>query len=76
MQAYKSTPGITSIVVSQSTKTDGAINTRVCLDPRNQNKATRQPYYYQTIVDIIPKLAGVQYITVIDMKTGNWQVHP
>ena len=68
----RATPWINSLVVSQSTKADGTIYTRACLDSKNLNNIIiREPCYYWTINHIIPKLAGMKYIRVTDMKSGN-----
>ena len=59
----------------QSTKAEGTTKAKVNLDSRNLNKAiAREPNYYWIIDDIIPKLVGVKYITVMDMKSGYQQV--
>ena len=45
---HKSTSWINSFKVSQSSKTDGTIKSRVCLDPRHLKYAIiRESYYYQ-----------------------------
>ena len=72
---HKAMSWITSFVQSQSTKVDGTIKHRICLDPRNLNKAIiREPCYYRIINDTILRVAGVKCITLIEMKSGYWQV--
>ncbi|RXN21321.1 Retrovirus-related Pol poly from transposon [Labeo rohita] len=48
---------------------------RVCLDPRDLNKAIKCPHYpLPTLEDITPKLAGARYFSVMDTRSGYWAV--
>ncbi|KAJ8257246.1 hypothetical protein GJAV_G00183530 [Gymnothorax javanicus] len=48
---------------------------RICLDPRNLNKAIQRPHYpLLTLDDITPKLAGAQYFSVLDARSGYWAI--
>lgn len=48
---------------------------RVCLDPRDLNKAIKHPYYpLPTLEDITPKLARACYFSVMDARSGYWAV--
>nr|XP_015833782.1 PREDICTED: uncharacterized protein K02A2.6-like [Tribolium castaneum] len=48
---------------------------RLCLDPKDLNKAIKREHYMiPTAQDIIPRLAGKKIFTVIDMSAGFWHV--
>ncbi|KAL6462444.1 hypothetical protein MHYP_G00288660 [Metynnis hypsauchen] len=48
---------------------------RVCLDPRPLNKAIQRPHYpLPTLDDITPRLAGAQYFSVLDARSGYWTI--
>ena len=48
---------------------------RVCLDPKDLNKAIkRSKYMMPTIDDILPKVSKGKVFTVLDAKDGFWQV--
>ena len=65
------TPWVNSTVVT--TKPNGTI--RLCLDPRDLNKAIqRTPYYVRTIDDVIPKVSGASHFSILDARSGFWQV--
>ena len=52
---------------------------RICLDPRNLNKALeREPYYTYTIEEIAGKCHGMTWFTITDFNKGYWMVkiHP
>ena len=51
------------------TKPNGKL--RVCLDPKDlYNKAVKDhPYYTPTLDDVLPKLNGAQYFTILDART-------
>jgi len=54
-------------------KKDGSL--RLCLDPRDLNKAIKREHYrIPTCEDVIAKLSGKSVFTVIDMKDGFWQI--
>ena len=48
---------------------------RICLDPRDINKALKREHYScPTVDDIAAKLHGAQVFTVLDATSGYWQV--
>ena len=48
---------------------------RVCLDPRDLNKAVkRNTYYTRSVDDIIPKVCNAKYFSILDATSGYWQV--
>ena len=49
---------------------------RVCIDPRDLNKAIKRPKYQMPTVDeVLPKLAKAKVFTVLDAKDGFYQVN-
>lgn len=64
------TPWISSLV---AIKRPGKL--RVCIDPRDLNKAIRRPKYQMPILDeILPNLANARIFSVLDAKDGFHQV--
>ena len=50
-------------------------NLRLCLDPKDLNKAMeRNQWYARTLDDILPELAQSKYFTVKDATSGFWHV--
>ena len=52
---------------------------RICLDPRDLNKALeREPYHTPSVDEITAKLQGMTVFTIVDFKKGYWMVvlHP
>ena len=52
---------------------------KICLDPRDLNKALeREPYHTQSVDEITSKLQGMTAFTIVDFKKGYWMVvlHP
>lgn len=48
---------------------------RVCLDPRDLNKAINRPHYPLPILeDLTCKLVGAQYFSVLDARSGYWAI--
>ena len=65
------TPWVNLTVVTR--KPNGTI--RLCLDPRDLNKAIqRTPYYVRTIDDVTPKVSGASHLSILDARSGFWQV--
>ena len=65
------TPWVSSMVVAQ--KKDGKV--RICLDPQHLNKAIMQSHYpLPTIEEATTCLANTKVFSVLDAKTGFWQV--
>jgi hypothetical protein len=67
----KPTPWVSSMVCVE--KKDGSV--RICLDPRDLNKAVlREHHKIPTLEDIAFKFSGMKYFTILDMKHGYWHV--
>jgi len=65
------TPWVNSLVITE--KKNGLL--RVCLDPRDLNKAVlRQHFSIPTTEDVLCKLAGKKIFSIFDEKDGYWQV--
>ena len=48
---------------------------RICLDPRDLNKAiNREHYKMPTLEEITSQLSGAQYFTVLDATSGYWAI--
>ena len=48
---------------------------RLCLDPKDLNKNIRREHYHtRTFDEILPKLFGKKYFSVLDTKKGYWHV--
>ena len=53
------------------TKSDNSI--RLCLDPKNLNKALKRAHFFMpTVDDILPKLASVKVFSTADAKQAFW----
>ena len=65
------TAWINSMVVVP--KKNGSL--RICLDPKDLNKAIRRCHYpLPTIEDIATRLHGAKVYTIVDVKNGFWHV--
>ena len=70
IQETKPTDWISSLVAVQK---PGKL--RVCIDPRDLNRAIKRPKYQMPTVDeVLPKLAKAKAFTVLDAKDGFYQV--
>ena len=52
---------------------------QICLDPRDLNEALKhEPYYSQSVDELIAKFHGCKVFSIIAMKKGYWMVplHP
>ena len=52
---------------------------QICLDPRDLNDALIcEPYYSQSVDELIVKFHGCKVFSIVDMKKGYWMVplHP
>lgn len=66
------TDWVNALVVAEKPKTG---KLRVCLDPRPLNDAIQRPYYpLPTLDDVTPRLAGAQYFSVLDARSGYWAI--
>ena len=53
----------------------GSIQLRLCLDPKDLNKAVkREQYIMTTLDDITARLAGAKYFSILDARPGYWQI--
>ena len=49
---------------------------RICLDPKDLNKAIRREHHaIPTLEEILPKLAGAKFFSIVDAKCGYWNVN-
>ena len=70
-EVHEHTEWINSIVPVM--KEDGSL--RLCLDPKDLNKAIeRNKWYARTLDDILPELTQSKYFTVKDATSGFWHV--
>ena len=70
-EVHEHTELINSIVPVR--KEDGSL--RLCLDPKDLNKAVkRNQWYARTLDDILPELAQSKYFTVKDATSGSWHI--
>ena len=65
-EVHEHTEWINSIVLVM--KEDGS--QRLCLDPKDLNKAIRNQWYAKSLDDILPELAQSKYFTVKDTTSG------
>ena len=55
------------------TKRNGKL--RLCLDPRDLNKAVKRPHYVTpTLEDILSKLHGAKWFSILDARSGYWNM--
>jgi len=48
---------------------------RICLDPKDLNRAICREYHMiPTLEEILPKLSGAKYFSIVDAKCGYWNV--
>ncbi|MEE8207995.1 MAG: RNase H-like domain-containing protein, partial [Nitrosomonadaceae bacterium] len=70
-EVHQHTEWVNSIVPVR--KTDGSL--RLCLDPKDLNRAIeRNQWYSRTMDDILPELANSKYFTLNDATSGYWHV--
>ena len=51
------------------------VKLRLCLDPKDLNKAIKRPHHYTpTLDDVLPKLNGAQFVTILDARSGYWNI--
>ena len=55
------------------TKLNGKL--RLCLDPKDLNKTITIPHHYTPMLDdVLPKLNGAQFFTILDARSGYWNI--
>jgi len=65
------TEWVNSMVVVE--KRDGSV--RICLDPKEPNKAVmRKHHHIPTLENISFKVSGMTVFTIVDMKNGYWHI--
>lgn len=66
------TDWVNALVVVEKPRTG---KLRVCLHPRDLNKAIKRPHYpLPTLVGIAHKLVGAHYFSVMDARSGYWAI--
>ena len=72
----KPTDWVNSIVLSETTNDrEQVTKVRVCLDPRDLNKAIKREHYYtKTINEVVTQLKDAKFVSVVDAKKGYWHV--
>ena len=70
------TDWVNIIVLSETTNDRGEVTKiRVCLDPRDLNKAIKREHYYtKTIDEVVTQLNDAKFFSVVDAKKGYWHV--
>ena len=67
----KPTDWVSSLVYSR--KSSGRL--RICLDPKDLNRANKRPHYHnRTLEEITHKLAGATVLSKLDARHGYWSV--
>ena len=62
---------VNSMVVVQ--KEDGSL--RICIDPKDLNKALKREHYQlPTIEEITARMPGARYFSTMDARSGYWQI--
>ena len=70
-EVHQHTEWVNSIVPVP--KSDGTI--RLCLDPKDLNKAIERNHWYsRTLEDVLPMFTGAKYFTLGDATSGFWHV--
>ena len=65
------TDWVSSLVVVE--KPDGSL--RVCLDPKDLNRAIKREHYHMpTTEDIMSRMSGAKYFTKMDASNAYWQI--
>ena len=55
------------------TKSNGTL--RLCLDPKDLSRAIKRPHHRTpTLEDILPKLSGARYFSIVDARSGYWNL--
>ena len=51
------------------------VGLRLCLDQKDVNKAIKRPHHVtSTLNDILPKLNGARYFSILDAQRGFWNI--
>lgn len=72
VKVTESTDWANALVVVEKPRTG---KLRICLDPRDFNKAIKRPHYpLPTIEDITPKPMGAKHFIALDARSGYWAI--
>ncbi|XP_062583207.1 uncharacterized protein K02A2.6-like [Saccostrea cucullata] len=67
----KPTQWVSSLVVVEKPNS----KLRVCLDPKDLNKAILRPHYpMKTLEDVLPQLSKATFFTKLDARSGYWTI--
>ena len=56
-----------------TTKPSGGV--RLCLDPKDLNRAIKRPHHFTpTFEDILPKLNNAKFFSILDARSGYWNI--
>ena len=56
-----------------ATKSNGSL--RLCLNPKDLNKAIKRPHHcIPTLDEVLPKLNGAKYFSIVDAGSGFWNI--
>ena len=51
------------------------VSPRICIDPKELNKAIKRPHYADpTGEDILSRMSGAKYFTKLDASNAYWQI--
>jgi len=65
------TDWVNSLVIVE--KANGGL--RICLDPRDLNKAIKRPHYpSKTLEDVMHKMHGARFFSKLDARAGYWSI--
>ena len=69
----EATPWINSFVLVEAKDKSGNLKLRICLDPKNLNKAImKEPYHFKIPEDFAHLLEDACIMTVCNLKKGYW----
>ena len=55
------------------TKSNGDL--RICLDPKDLNRAIKRPHHFTpTLDDVLSKLNGASWFSILDARSGYWNI--
>lgn len=55
------------------TKSNGTL--RLCLDPKDLNRAIKRPHHRTpTLDEVLPRLSGAKYFSIVDARSGYWNI--
>ena len=55
------------------TKSNGTL--RLCLDPKDLNRAIKRPHHRTpTLDEVLPRLSDAKYFSIVDARSGYWNI--